>query len=84
MRINSTLLYMMKDHLGSTSLVLDANGFVVGKERYYPYGETRFTSGTMYTDKLFTGQREMTGLGIYHYGVRFYSSCTLITFFSFV
>jgi RHS repeat-associated protein len=27
----------------------------------------------MYTDKLFTGQREMTGLGIYHYGARFYS-----------
>jgi RHS repeat-associated protein len=22
---------------------------------------------------LFTGQREMTGLGIYHYGARFYS-----------
>lgn len=27
----------------------------------------------MNTDKLFTGQREMTGLGIYHYGARFYS-----------
>jgi RHS repeat-associated protein len=27
----------------------------------------------MYTDKLFTGQREITGLGIYHYGSRFYS-----------
>ena len=37
-----------------------------------PYGETRFTSGTIYTDKLFTGQRDM-GLGIYNYGARFYS-----------
>ena len=27
----------------------------------------------MLTDKLFTGQREITGLGIYHYGARFYS-----------
>ena len=27
----------------------------------------------MNTDKLFTGQREVTGLGIYHYGARFYS-----------
>jgi len=27
----------------------------------------------MLTDKLFTGQREMAGLGIYHYGARFYS-----------
>jgi len=27
----------------------------------------------MFTDKLYTGQREMAGLGIYHYGARFYS-----------
>jgi RHS repeat-associated protein len=27
----------------------------------------------MYTDQLFTGQREITGLGIYHYNARFYS-----------
>ena len=27
----------------------------------------------MLTDKLFTGQREMAGLGIYHYQARFYS-----------
>ena len=33
----------------------------------------RFTTGTMYTDKLYTGQREMAGLGIYHYNARFYS-----------
>jgi RHS repeat-associated protein len=54
-------------------VVTDANGNVVGEQRYYPYGETRFTTGSMYTDKLFTGQREITGLGIYHYGARFYS-----------
>jgi len=36
-------------------------------------GETRLTTGTIFTDKLFTGQREMAGLGIYHYGARFYS-----------
>ena len=47
-----------------------------GEQRYYPYGETRFTSGTIYTDKLFTGQREITGLGIYHYNARFYSPKT--------
>jgi len=36
-------------------------------------GETRLTTGTIFTDKLFTGQREMAGLGIYHYQARFYS-----------
>jgi RHS repeat-associated protein len=76
MRINSTLYYILKDHLGSASVVTDASGVTVGEQRYYPYGETRFTSGTIYTDKLFTGQREMTGLGIYHYGARFYSPKT--------
>ena len=78
MRINiaggsNTLYYILKDHLGSASVVTDANGVTVGEQRYYPYGATRFTSGTIYTDKLFTGQREMAGLGIYHYGARFYS-----------
>jgi RHS repeat-associated protein len=73
MRINSTLYYLLKDHLGSASVMTDASGTTVGEDRFYPYGETRFTTGTMYTDQLFTGQREMTGLGIYHYGARFYS-----------
>jgi len=73
MRINSTLYYVLKDHLGSASVVTDASGNVLGEQRYYPFGETRLTSGTIYTDKLFTGQREIAGLGIYHYQARFYS-----------
>jgi len=72
-RINSTLYYTLKDHLGSASVVTDASGVTVGEQRYYPYGETRLTTGTIYTDKLFTGQRELAGLGIYHYNARFYS-----------
>ena len=73
MRVNGTLYYMLKDHLGSASVVTDSSGNVVGEQRYYPFGETRLSTGTMYTDKLFTGQREITGLGIYHYQSRFYS-----------
>ena len=66
MRINSTLYYILKDHLGSASVVTNASGTTVGEQRYYPYGETRLATGTIYTDKLFTGQREMAGLGVYH------------------
>ena len=73
MRINSTLYYTLKDHLGSASVVTNASGVEVGTQRYYPFGETRVSTGTIYTDRLFTGQREMAGLGIYHYGARFYS-----------
>ncbi len=64
---------MLKDHLGSASVVTDSSGNVVGEQRYYPFGGTRWSTGSMYTDKLFTGQREMEGLGVYHYQTRFYS-----------
>ena len=73
MRVNGTLYYMLKDHLGSSSVVTDSTGAVVGEQRYYPFGETRLATGSMYTDKLFTGQRAMADLGIYHYQSRFYS-----------
>jgi RHS repeat-associated protein/uncharacterized repeat protein (TIGR01451 family) len=73
MRIDGTLYCVLKDHLGSASVVTDASGNIVGENRYYPYGETRLSTGTMYTDKLYTGQREMADLGIYHYNARFYS-----------
>jgi hypothetical protein len=52
MRINTvggsnSVYYLLKDHLGSASVVTNATGTVVGEPRYYPYGETRFTSGTI-------------------------------------
>ncbi len=73
---SNTLYYLLKDHLGSASMVLDNSGNVVqnSEQRYYPFGEKRLTGAVMLTDKLFTGQREMAELGgIYHYGARFYS-----------
>jgi RHS repeat-associated protein len=75
MRIGGTLYYMLKDHLGSASVLTDASGNIVtgADTRYYPFGEARFSTSPMLTDKLFTGQREITGLGIYYYGARFYS-----------
>jgi len=38
--------------------------------RYYPYGETR--SGTIATDRRYTGQRQEIGLGLYDYNARYY------------
>ena len=63
MRIGSDVYYTLKDHLGSASVVTDSSGAVVGEQRYYPFGETRLSTGAMFTDKLFTGQREMRGWG---------------------
>jgi len=41
---------------GTTSLVLNANGTVHSEARHYPYGEERWSSGTVPTDYRFTGQ----------------------------
>ncbi len=78
MRINiaggsNSVYYILKDHLGSASVVTNASGVTLGEQRYYPYGETRLSTGTIYTDKLFTGQRE----GIYHYGGMFFIHLSL-------
>jgi RHS repeat-associated protein len=39
--------------------------------KYYPYGSTR--SGSVTTDKLFTGQR-LDDTGLYYYGARYYDA----------
>ncbi len=39
----------------------------------YAFGETRFSTGNMFTDRLYTGQRWIAELGIYHFNARFYS-----------
>jgi hypothetical protein len=36
---SNTLYYLLKDHLGSASVVTDASGTVVGEDRFYPCGE---------------------------------------------
>ncbi len=68
--------WFIADHLGSTSLSLDANGNEIAntRQKYYPFGETRGTA-TSPTDRQFTGQRrEDPALGsLYDYGARFYS-----------
>ena len=72
----NTVYYLLKDHLGSASVVLDSSGVVIanGEQRYYPYGEKRITTAALPTDRLYTGQLELASLGgIYHYGARFYS-----------
>jgi hypothetical protein len=55
MRDDGTLYYLLSDHLGSTSLTLDASGNKVTEERYKPWGEVRFESGSQKTDYEFTG-----------------------------
>ena len=71
MRGGDDVCYVLGDHLGSTSLVLNDDGTVHSEVRYYPYGEERRRSGTLPTEYRFTGQRD-AGVGLYHMGARFY------------
>jgi len=79
LRKSGTLSYMLADHLGSTSLVTDTNGNRTSELRYKPWGETRFSFGTMPTKYTFTGQFSYTddpstpgseGFGLMYYGAR--------------
>ncbi len=68
----NTVYYLLGDHLGSTSVVANADGTPHSKQLYKPWGETRYTSGTLPTDYQFTGQRNEDSIGLYYYGARWY------------
>ncbi|MBV6396396.1 MAG: hypothetical protein HFACDABA_01994 [Anaerolineales bacterium] len=79
LRKNGVVSYLLADHLGSTSLVTDANGNRTSELRYKPWGETRYSFGTMPTKYTFTGQFSYTddlstpqseGFGLMNYGAR--------------
>jgi RHS repeat-associated protein len=74
LRKAGVLQYVLGDHLGSTSVVLNDDGTVHSAGRYYPYGVTRWRSGTLPTNYRFTGQREESGLGLYQMGARWYDA----------
>jgi RHS repeat-associated protein len=73
MRQEGVVYYIHTDHLGSTSLTTDQNQQVEARQVYYPYGTPRWSQGTLPTDYTFTGQRDEAGIGLMHYGARFYS-----------
>jgi RHS repeat-associated protein len=52
-------------------VISDSSGNSSGTIRYYPFGMTRTTTGTIPTDIKFTGQRLDNTL-LYYYGARYY------------
>jgi RHS repeat-associated protein len=64
--------WLIGDHLGTTSLVLNADGTVHSEARHYPYGEERWSSGTLPTDYRFTGQRNDSYIKLTVMGARWY------------
>jgi RHS repeat-associated protein len=75
MNDGSGLKYLLTDHLGSTNVVLDADGDLLSQQRYLPFGEVRTipNSPILQTDFGYTGQRNLSGTGLMDYRARFYS-----------
>jgi RHS repeat-associated protein len=72
---SDVLYFIAGDHLGTTSLVLGAQGAKVAESRHFPYGGERWRwpeDSTFPTDYRFTGQRWEQPLGIYTMGARWY------------
>jgi RHS repeat-associated protein len=72
MRKNGVLNYILGDHLGSTSLVTDANGTVVSEMRYKAWGEVRHESGSTPTKYQYTGQYSDSYINLLWYNSRHY------------
>jgi RHS repeat-associated protein len=75
-RVNTELSYVLTDHLGSSSVTLDDNGDDVGQMRYYAYGETRISTGSVPTDRLYTGQLRQGEHGLDYFNARWYIPST--------
>jgi RHS repeat-associated protein len=72
---SQTLRFLHQDHLGSTVMVTDDQGNVVSQQNYYPYGSVRNVTGSLPTEKQYTGQvSDKNETGLYYYNARYYNS----------
>jgi RHS repeat-associated protein len=69
-------LWLVGDHLGSTSVAANYDGSTGPRQGYKAWGEKRFPTGTspLPTTFRYTGQRESETFGLYFYGARWYDS----------
>ncbi|MFH1316408.1 MAG: RHS repeat-associated core domain-containing protein [Candidatus Woesearchaeota archaeon] len=74
---NGELYFFHPDHLGSTSVITDENGDVIGEVEYYPFGGV--LSGSDADGRLYTGKEKDSGV-LYYYGARYYDSDNLMRF----
>ncbi len=59
------------NHLGSLSEATTGSGGVSSRQRYFPYGRVRYSSGSPPTTYNFTGQR-LDGTGLLYFQARYY------------
>jgi RHS repeat-associated protein len=69
---DGSINYLLGDHLGSVSTVVDASGQIVSQSRYLPFGNVLWEDGDSPTDYTYTGQRSLSDIGLMDYNARFY------------
>ncbi len=69
----TALTYLFRDHLGSTRAAADPNGTVTARQSYYPYGQVRTSTGSLPTERTFTGQViDADSTGLLFFNARYY------------
>lgn len=68
--------FYLPDHLGSASIVTDADGVVTEESVYYPYGKDRKRNGSYQSEYRFTGKELDDETGLHYFGARYYDSVT--------
>src|SRR6185295_9235844 len=68
----SSVQFPLKDHLGSTRVIIDNFNAVVGAVDYMPYGQPLRINGDLTTSQLFTGEHLDALTGMYAYQARMY------------
>jgi len=73
---NELVYFYLKDHLGSTRVVVNEGGLVQAKYNNYAYGDELNSTITTGTDYRYTGKEldEESGFNLYYYGARFYDA----------
>lgn len=69
---DSTLYFILVDHLGSPVVTTYSGGSRTADLKYLPYGLDRYEYGTQRTDYRFTSQRVEDSVDLYFYGARWY------------
>ena len=71
--VNGTVSYLATDLLGSAEVALNSSGSETASILYGPYGQARYTNGSMPGSYGYTGQHDDTALtGLDYYGARYY------------
>ncbi|MCA5967953.1 MULTISPECIES: RHS repeat-associated core domain-containing protein [Pseudomonas] len=74
---NNQLRYSIGDHLGSSTLELDAQAKLISHEGYYPFGGTAWWAARSAVEASYKvirySGKERDSTGLYYYGVRYYA-----------